>query len=238
MNEKHVQGGPSEASAELAAIYANRFDGLTEYRRKVWETLTSRFFQRLIPDESSVVDLGCGYGEFINAIDAKTRYGMDLNGDASGFLEDGVHYLNHDATCPWPIAQGSIDLVFTSNFFEHLPDKTALMAVFQCAYAALKPGGRLIAIGPNVRFLAGEYWDFWDHHIPLSERSLAEALRIVGFEIERMNAQFLPYTMSGRIRPPVFLLRLYLMFPILWRLFGKQFLLVARKRVDSRLTSE
>lgn len=238
MKEEHVQAGQLEASAELAAIYANRFHGLTEYRRKVWETLTSRFFQKLIPDESAVVDLGCGYGEFINAVDAKIRYGMDLNGDSSAFLEGGVHYLNHDATRPWPIAKDSIDLVFTSNFFEHLPDKTALMAVFQCAYDALKPGGRLIAIGPNVRFLAGEYWDFWDHHIPLSERSLAEALRIVGFEIERMNAQFLPYTMSGVMRPPVFLLRLYLMFPIIWRLFGKQFLVVARKRVDSRLTSE
>jgi len=229
MNEDQMLDEQSKTSADLATIYENRFHGLVEYRRKVWETLTSRFFQPLIPKDSVIVDLGCGYGEFLNAIKAKKRYGIDLNQDSSSFLQSGVHYLNHDASCPWPIPQRSVDLVFTSNFFEHLPNKEALMAVFHCAYDALKPGGKLIAIGPNVRFLAGEYWDFWDHHIPLSERSLCEGFRIVGFEIERMNAQFLPYTMSGRIRPPVLFLRLYLKLPILWRLFGKQFFVVARK---------
>jgi hypothetical protein len=84
-------------------------------------------------------------------------------------------------------------------------------------------------LGPNVRHLAGAYWDFWDHHIPLTERSLAEVLKSHDFKIELCLSKFLPYTMARGLRHPLWCLKLYLRLPFLWPVWGKQFLVVARK---------
>jgi SAM-dependent methyltransferase len=122
-----------------------------------------------------------------------------------------------------------LDLVFTSNFFEHLPSKEALTDTLEQAKRCLRPKGRLIAMGPNIRFVGGAYWDFWDHHLPLTDHSLAEALRVRGFEIERVVDRFLPYTMVNTRPAPPLLVYLYLKTPFAWRVFGKQFLIVARR---------
>ena len=176
-----------------------------------------------------MLDLGCGYGEFINNVSAAQRFAMDLNPATKNLLQPGVKFLQQDCSGPWPLPANSLDLVFTSNFFEHLPFKSALQATLLQAYHCLKPGGHLIALGPNVRYLSGEYWDFFDHHLALTERSLAEVLTMSGFTVEMALSKFLPYTMSQGFRPPVFLLRLYLKLPFLWRFFGRQFLVVGRK---------
>ncbi|HKV40731.1 MAG TPA: class I SAM-dependent methyltransferase [Blastocatellia bacterium] len=64
---------------DLAAIYGRRFSGLEDYRRKVWSILMSDFFHRFVPGNGAVLDLGCGYGEFINQVKARSRYAIDLN---------------------------------------------------------------------------------------------------------------------------------------------------------------
>jgi hypothetical protein len=94
---------------------------------------------------------------------------------------------------------------------------------------ALKPGGRLIAMGPNISVLKGRYWDFWDHHVALSDQSLCELFQIHDFTIEQSKSKFLPYNMVRIKERPLFLVSLYLRFPILWELFGKQFFILAKK---------
>jgi hypothetical protein len=84
-------------------------------------------------------------------------------------------------------------------------------------------------MGPNIRYLHGAYWDFWDHCLPLSDTSLREVLQLSGFEIEQYWPRFLPYQMSRRRPPPLLFLRVYLWVPIVWPVFGKQFLIFANK---------
>jgi hypothetical protein len=73
------------------------------------------------------------------------------------------------------------------------------------------------------------YWDFWDHHIPISDSSLAELLSLSGFTIYEQIPRFLPFSMSTGFQPPPRFIALYLRFPVIWRIFGKQFLLVASR---------
>jgi len=210
-------------------MYSERFYAKEEYRRKLWSVLISDWFCRFVPEDGAVLDLGCGYGEFINQVKAFTRYAMDLNPDSRRQLHTDVRLFQQDCSVQWPLPDEALDVIFTSNFFEHLPGKPSLAATLHEAHRCLQPGGRLIALGPNVKYLPGAYWDFWDHHLPLTEASLAEGLQMVGFKLERVVPRFLPYTMSHGPRYPLFLLRLYLRLPLAWRLFGRQFLVIAKK---------
>jgi SAM-dependent methyltransferase len=216
---------------ELQRIYAQRFDASTAYRQRVWHVLVRDFFQRWVPVTGSVLDLGCGYGEFINTVSAARKFGMDLNPQSPKHLRPEVEFLRQDCSQPWPDSLPPLDVVFTSNFFEHLPDKETLGRTLDQVIRCLKPDGRLIALGPNIKFTGGRYWDFWDHFLPLTEASLSETLGARGMSIELCLARFLPYTMAGRKQVPDWMIALYLKFPLLWRLKGEQFLVIARKPV-------
>jgi SAM-dependent methyltransferase len=217
-------------SHELQQAYAMRFEQTAQYRIAVWKILTATFFSRWIPESSVILDLGCGWGEFINQINAKRKYGMDLNPASPSKLAQDVTFLDQDCSAPWDIPDAYLDVVFTSNFFEHLPSKESLRRTLDQAFRCLKPDGRLICLGPNIKFLPGSYWDFWDHFLPLTELSLKEGLELAGFEIDFLTDRFLPYSMSQGFTLPLPFLRLYLRFPFLWRFAGKQFLIVARKQ--------
>ena len=214
----------------LANQYRERFSENKDYRQSLWKLLVSRFFQQFIDPDSSVLDLGCGWGEFINNVRANKKYAIDLNPDVGEKLDREVELHACDCTRPWPVAQESLDVVFTSNFLEHLFTKRDVEDALAMARAALKPGGKIICMGPNVKFVPGAYWDFWDHYVAITEHSLTEALQLAGFEIEICYDRFLPYTMSGGFTPPLIFVRVFLKIPLLWRIFGKQFLLVAKKK--------
>lgn len=216
-------------SQQLKAIYARRFDATAEYRNEIWKRLTAHFFNRWVRPQHDVLDLGCGYGEFINNIQCARKWAMDLNPETARRLRPEVTFLAQDCSAEWPLPPDSLDIVFTSNFFEHLPDKACLTRTLQQARRCLKPGGRLIALGPNIKYLPGRYWDFYDHHTMLTELSLVEALEIEGFRAVYVRDRFLPYTLQNAPRYPVWFVRLYLALPPAWKIFGKQFLVVAEK---------
>lgn len=213
----------------LSEIYRRRFADTADYRRRVWGVLTSEFFSRWVCVEHAVLDLGCGYGEFINQIRVRQKWAMDLNPNAPEHLNKDVIFLQQDCSGQWPVKSESLDVIFTSNFFEHLPAKSSLVATLSEAFRCLKSGGRLIALGPNIKYLPGEYWDFFDHQTILTELSLAEALELCGFVVERTIARFLPYTIVGAPQYPLAFVKLYLALPWIWPIFGRQFLVIARR---------
>ena len=220
---------PESLSKNLQQIYSRRFQGNLDYRNRVWQTLTADFFSRWIRPTDRVLDLGCGYCQFINHIACSEKYGMDLNPSAADHAAKNVTLLQQDCSTRWPFDDNFLDAVFTSNFFEHLPTKGALENTLREAIRCLKPGGKLIAMGPNIRFLASHYWDFFDHHLALSDRSLVEVLEKTGFTVSENIPRFLPYTMVSSREYPLIFLRLYLRLRPSWLLFGKQFLIVVTK---------
>jgi dolichol-phosphate mannosyltransferase len=120
-------------------------------------------------------------------------------------------------------------VVFTSNLLEHLQSKAEVERTIAEAHRVLKPGGHFIAMGPNIRVVHGNYWDFWDHAVPISDRSLIELLAIHHLEIVETYDRFLPYTSSSPLPRAPILVRMYLRSRMVWPLFGKQFLIRARK---------
>lgn len=67
------------------------------------------------------------------------------------------HYL--DCTAPWPIPNGSVEYVFSDNVVEHL-SLAAGRAMFEQAFLAMRPGGVIRVVTPDLRkhvelYLAG-----------------------------------------------------------------------------------
>lgn len=228
--------GPSSATQkpakpdEVQRIYRHRFDEADRSQKAgVWKVVVEDFLARWISPQDAVLDVGCGFGEFLNHVACKRRVGIDLNSDSAEALDTDIEFHVGDVRDLGFLAEGEMDVVFTSNLLEHLPSKEAVAEVVCEARRVLRPGGSLIALGPNLRYLPGQYWDFWDHHTAITDRSLVELLEIQDFEIVDHHARFLPYTTRSALPQALWLVKLYLRIPLVWRLMGKQFLIRARK---------
>jgi SAM-dependent methyltransferase len=213
-----------------ASIYRHRFDAEEQQRKeRLWRVLCRHFLQRFVSPADTVLDLGAGYCEFINNIRCAKKYAVDLNEDTPRFASREVRVIQKPAWDLSDLGSGSVDTVFVSNFFEHLRSKEELAATLGEVERVLRPGGRLMVLQPNIRYAYREYWDFLDHHVPLSHLSLAEALEIGGLRVVEVRPRFLPYTTKSRLPRPPALLRLYLVLRPLHRLLGKQMFIVAEK---------
>src|ERR1700730_8674371 len=102
----------TDFQARLEKTYHCRFDADLEYRNAVWRVLVREFFSRYIRASNHVLDLGCGYGQFINQIQCARKYAMDLNPASRGILQNGVVFFEQDCSLRWPLDSDSLDLVF------------------------------------------------------------------------------------------------------------------------------
>ncbi len=232
--------GPEEppsppAVADLDAVYGNRFPPRQErVKRRMWAEI-ARFLQRYVPEGARVLDIASDNGHLLAGIRAQQKIATDIR-DTSANMPPGVSFIRSDSLALRSVMpSGELDVIFMSNFLEHLPSGAAVIQQFRVAYDLLRPGGRVIVLQPNVRLTKGAYWDFVDHATPLTERSLEEAATLAGFRRRELITRFLPYTTKSRLPKHRLIVRVYLTLRPAWLLFGKQTLYVAEKPEGERL---
>lgn len=223
-----------EESKYLKKLYQNRFHPEElKAKNRLWKVLIDYFLQRYIDPTGSLLDIGGGYCEFINQVQVREKYLLDLNPDSQSLANPDVQVLNLDILdeqvnekVPY-----SLDAIFTSNFFEHLRSKEELIQILSFCFNHLKPGGSLLILQPNFKYSYKEYYDFIDHHLPLTHLSLEESLRAVGFSVEKVIPKFLPFSTKGRPASSS-LLKIYLALPLLWKFLGGQMFIKAAKPIN------
>lgn len=215
---------------KIKKLYEIRFSSeQVKEKNFLWNILCKNFLQKFIKENSVVLDLATGYGEFINNIKASKKIAIDLNTSSQSHLKKDILFFNSDATKLKMIDDNSIDVCFSSNFFEHLPSKVHLDDLLNESFRVLKKGGVYLCIQPNIRYSSHLYWDYYDHLLPLSDRSCSEAFKKAGFNVECIIPKFLPWSTESIMPFKKLLLYIYLKLPFLWPIFGKQFFLLARK---------
>jgi SAM-dependent methyltransferase len=193
-------------------------------RDVLWKTLCSAFFQRLVPADGCVLELGAGYGNFINHIRCARRIALDRWDGMLQHLEPGVEGLLGEVTDLAAIAPHSVDFAFASNLFEHIA-QPAFASVLDQLRDKLKPGGTLNILQPNYRFAYREYFDDYTHVAVYSDRSLADLLASRGYRVIDCRPRFLPLTVKSGLPVSPLLIRLYLALP--FKPLGKQMLIRA-----------
>lgn len=194
-------------------------------RAAVWNALWRYFFRHRIGPADCVLDLGCGYGEFINSVVARRRIALDQWAGMPAHLAPGVEPVIAPATDLSAIADASVDYAFASNLFEHLP-QAALVTLLSQLRFKLTARGTLTMLQPNYRYAFRDYFDDYTHVAVYSHISLADLLTAHGWEVIEVRPRFLPLTVKSRLPvwPP--LIAAWLASPI--KPGGKQMLLVAR----------
>jgi SAM-dependent methyltransferase len=193
----------------------------------VWRVLAP-YLDSLIP-AGPVLDIACDRGYFVANIARSERWATDLR-DTSGDLPPGVRFVQANGLGLAEILPaGHFAGVFMSNYLEHLTNSDEVVRQLEVARGLLRPKGRVVVLQPNVRLVGGAYWDFIDHHVALTEHSLAEAAELAGLRTVDVRTRFLPYSTKNRLPQHPALVRAYLAFPPAWWLMGKQTLYVGER---------
>ena len=58
-------------------------------RAALWKVIAG-FIQKYVPESSVLLDLGAGYCDFVNAINAKEKHALDIFKDLPLYAEKGV----------------------------------------------------------------------------------------------------------------------------------------------------
>lgn len=195
-----------------AAYHLTRFQA--DPRRGVlWRTLVSCVFQKQIPVDGVVLELGAGYGEFINSVKARRRFAVDQWPGMVEHLEDGIEGIVTGITELEAIPENSVDYVFSSNCFEHVSQSDLVLCLAQLR-SKMKPGATLNIVQPNFKYCVREYFDDYTHITIYTAQSLCDLLSANGFRIAQCVPRFLPLTLKGRLPVQPWLIRLYIASPI------------------------
>lgn len=182
-------------------------------RNLLWQTLVNTCFQKHILPNHTVLDLGAGYGEFINHVKARKKYAIDLwQGMLEHLKADVEGHVKSVTDLDW-LEDKSIDFAFSSNCFEHVTQKD-LITCLDSLRAKMKPGARLCLVQPNYKYAYREYFDDYTHVSVYTDISLSDLLESRGFKVIQREPRFLPLTIKSRLPVQPWLIRLYLQSPI------------------------
>ena len=203
---------------------------LTEDPRRdvVWDALWRFHFSKLIRPDACVLDLGSGYGNFINHVEARRRIAVDAWPEFPRHVAPGVEAIVGDVTELGFLPDGGVDFVFASNLFEHIT-QAQFATVLATLRTKLSPDGTLNILQPNYRYAYREYFDDYTHISIYSDISLADFLAANGYETIDVRPRFLPLTVKSRLPVSPLLIRAYLASPV--KPMGKQMLVRARPRL-------
>jgi len=198
-------------------------------RNYIWMVLINEYFHKYIKSTDTVMDIGAGYCEFINNISCKSKIALDTSSIIKRYADKNVTTLVTPLNKIPKKYYNSIDVVFMSNFLEHLYTKNDVIDTLIIVKKLTKRNGKVVILQPNIDLMREKYWDRIDHHIALNGQSIKEVLHMTSFNTQLFIKRFLPSTMQSKIPINKLLIKIYLLLPQVLRPFAGQSIFIALK---------
>jgi len=156
--------------------------------------------EHLLTPRTQALDIGCGIGRMDRHVAPRVEHlaGIDVSGEmvarARSRLADlpNVTFHEGDGWTLGPIADASLDLVFSHIVFQHAPRAVTRSYIGE-VFRVLRPGGHFVFQMPEANERTPEdppEQDTWEMRF-WSERDLREAVTAVGFaawQVRRFEA--------------------------------------------------
>ena len=162
----------------IDTIYDKKLKPFTAYPNQLCKYLMQRFEIR---KGCSLLDVGCGRGDFANSF-------KDLGLNVSGLDRDKsrhpclqgveVQYADIEKE-PFPYEDQIFDVIFSKSVIEHLSDPKNF--IMEC-YRVLKPKGKIIIMTPDWISQMKVFYDDYTHKQPYTVAGVNNILKVYGFQ--------------------------------------------------------
>ncbi len=179
-----------------------------------------------------VLDLGCGGGTLLSAIGIGRAMGVDAS--PAGLSHTRRRFPSLPLVCAsaerLPFTDDSMDALTLQHVAEHLPDLQRALAEW---FRVLRPGGVVLILTPNARFVDPKVFEDPTHVRIVDEGELNNALAGAGFEVIDRRSLGLPWFRrwrgGWRLRRAVTRHAVTLSWVPMWRWKGQTLCCAARR---------
>ena len=165
-------------SKYIDVVYSAEKKPFSDYPSKLIKELVKKYEIDL---NSSILELGCGRGEFLNEFTnlGMKGFGTDVSSYAKDFCKNAEIKISDITKEKLPYPDNHFDIVYSKSFIEHFyyPE-----IVFEEAYRVLKPSGKFINLTPEWKYIYKTFYEDYTHRTPFTEKSLKDIHSIYGFK--------------------------------------------------------
>lgn len=162
----------------LETIYSEQKTPITNYPKKLINYLIER---NQLERNQKILELGCGRGDFLNEfiIYGLDGYGVDISDYCKKFFPNIKFQKTDLANEQLPYQDNFFDVIYSKSIIEHFyfPEK-----VFEEAYRVLKPGGIIITLTPEWKYIYKSFYDDFTHRVPFTKVSLKDIHEMNNFK--------------------------------------------------------
>lgn len=188
-------------------VYNEQDRPLTSYPDKLARYLFDRYG---VKAGQSLLDIGCGRGEFLRGFIAcgVQGFGVDRSRAAQKYCPQADLRTADLESSPLPYDDNFFDVVYSKSVIEHFyyPEK-----LVQEMFRVLKPGGLAITLCPDWEFNYRIYFEDYTHRTPFMQSSLRDIQLVHGFDninVERFRQLPILWRSGGALLPAAELTRI------------------------------